>query len=129
MAILVVESVTRGEKSYRVKAGGKSYYTSLKNSKTASIEQAQGRTIDAVLSQSYDGKVSFIDSFSYVEGPKAAVAVMDAGGHAPFYWPSVSNVWAAAIQAGLIKEASDLVLWAKAVQAIAEKKGGTDVDF
>lgn len=128
MTILTVQSVIRGEKSFKVHSSdGKNYYTSIKSGSKMGIEQTQGRTIDAVVKDSDDGRISFIDGFTYVEG--SAVPAKAESGVMPFWWPSVSNVWAAAIAAGHIKSPADLAAWAGNVQAIAEKKSDQDVDF
>lgn len=115
---LTIESVrgTKSGKGYMVKANGVDYF-----SKAPGIEQAQGKVVDAEVGQfnGQRGVMKTIESFSVSSNAPA-----DSGGM-PWWWPSVSNVWAHAIQSGHIVPGEkpvteQLINWAKAVKAAAE---------
>lgn len=112
---LTVQNVKRGEKSFSITCAEGEYKA---NFKVSGIEQAAGKIIDADIEENeFKGKVyRWIRSFSVIEN--VPVSVMT--GIQPYWWPSVSNVWAHCIDMGIIKEPSDLKMWALAVRAAAE---------
>lgn len=119
LKIVEVKPGTKSGTYWAVAEGGIKYY-----SKASGIEQAGGKTIEADLGQfaGKQGPVNTIESFSISVSQPAA----EQNNGQPYWWPSVSNVWAHAIQSGLIKEPSDLKQWALAVQAAAEERQEDD---
>lgn len=118
---LTIEKIKPAKKpgTYWVTAGGQDYWT-----KAPGIEQASGRVIEAKLGQ-FDGDkgpVKTIQEFSMTQETLGA-----AHGVVPWWWPSVSNVWAHAIQSGHISPGVDMPVskqleqWALAVKYVALK--------
>jgi hypothetical protein len=123
---LTVDSVTRGEKSYKVMSAGQAYFVGFKSA--SGIEQTLGKTIEAEVSTSTDGKASFINKFAVVG---ATTGSFKAAGPTTstdrWFMPFVSNTVAHAIQSGLIKEPTDIRKWACAALETAQQldKGDT----
>ena len=117
------------------KPGGRNYSVTATNGERYStnapgIEQTAGKTIEAVVGsfQSKAGRtIPTIESFSVA--PEAAAITAAEPAQAPFWWPSVSNVWAHAIQAGLIKTPTELKSWAAGVRLAAEDYTMEEPDF
>ena len=137
---------TKSGKAWRVKLGG-NYYNAFKDS---GIENYVGQMIEAEIttSEKYGPAVAAFRPVAgqatstpppirtgYTAPPTAPhkepvyAEPAKAGTVAPFWWPSVSNVWAAAITAGLIKSANDLEVWAQGVYMAATKNRGDSDDI
>ena len=118
------------------KPGGRNYSVSATNGERYStnapgIEQTAGKSIDAQVGSftTRQGKqIPTIESFTVVEQPRAVVSQQQTDA-APWWWPSVSNVWAHAIQSGLVKSPEDLKQWSAAVRAAAEDMTIDEPDF
>ena len=127
---------TKSGRAWRCMVGG-TYYNAFKDS---GIEKYVGQMIEIDIQTSEKFGPS-ISAFRPVAGPAIAApgANSPAGGSpastppvaapqyatqntnvAPWWWPSVSNTWAAAIAAGIIKEPQDLKVWAMAVKGAAK---------
>jgi hypothetical protein len=118
------------------KPGGRNYSVSATNGERYStnapgIEQTTGKSIDAVVGSftTRQGKqIPTIESFTVVEQARA-IASQQQTDAAPWWWPSVSNVWAHAIQSGLVKAPEDLKQWSAAVKSAAEDITIDEPDF
>ena len=119
--LLRISNVERKEKSYKVTTDFGTYYASLKST---GIEQCVGKQIDAETSKSSDGRISFINGFTVLDGEQKAATsatIVSQGVSDRFWAPFVSNTVAHAIQGGLIKTVSDLRQWAAAAYETAQR--------
>jgi hypothetical protein len=123
--ILNIESVERGPKSFKVHAGGKTYYAAFK---VQGVEQLAGKQVDAVVTDNtFNGRsFSWIDAFQVTGSaptPTAKAPEPYAAGRVSldrWYMAFVSNTVAHAIQSGYIQSPDDIAKWAKAAKNAAE---------
>jgi hypothetical protein len=125
---LTIEKVKPTAKSLVLTAGGKEYFAKKETGITA------GMTIEAELKASdYNGKTyTWVERYKPVNGSAAPQAAPAASGHAagapagaaPIWLQMASNTVAHALNAGVLKEPSDIKAWVLAVKSAVE--GGPD---
>ena len=132
MTQLRIDSTKLSEsgKSVVIKAGGGTYYTKTDQG----LLGKDGCTINAeeVSDSEYKGKtMTWINKWSMVGGapavsPAQAATIL----HQPAIWqPMASNICAAAIAAGLIKEPPQIRAWVFAVKGAIEAAINDDIGF
>ena len=123
MPIMTVEKCnpTKSGKAYRVLLNGAWYGAFL----DSGLDKAVGKTIDCQITPGKAGYGDTIGQWTYAQGQPAAPS--QTAPAAPqgvpgdrFYMPFVSNVVAHCIQAGVIKQPSDINQWAKAAHDVAQ---------
>jgi hypothetical protein len=122
---LTIESIKTNPsgKSCMVKAGGKDYFAK------PNIGLAVGMTIDAETEASeYNGKTNtWIKKYKAVNGSAAPHPAQPPAAQSTntdrWYMPFVSNTVAHAINAGIIKEPTDIKIWAAAAKQAAQELG------
>jgi hypothetical protein len=124
---------SKSGKSIVITAGGKKYFAKPEQN----LLGKDGSTIEAktTISEYQGNEMVWINEWSEVEGaPKPPVgtkpsAAADMLRQAPYWQPFGSNVVAAAIAAGLIKEPPQIRAWVFAVRGAMEEVLDNDVPY
>jgi hypothetical protein len=119
MKVDTVENSKSG-KSWRVSLGGK-WYGAYKDSGILDALQKNIYVITGTLEKGgpWIMKWKVADQTTAIATPTTRTPVASAPNVAPWWMPSVSNVWAHAIQAGALKTPAELNAWGKAAKECA----------